>query len=125
MPITGLDHVNIRTAQLDQMVAWYTEILGLRSGPRPAFGFPGAWLYAGSAPVVHLVGVDAAPVQPDALSLEHFALKGTGLKTFLARLEAEQVAAEVSNVPGMPIVQVHLNDPEGNHIHVDFDAAEA
>jgi catechol 2,3-dioxygenase-like lactoylglutathione lyase family enzyme len=30
--IEGFDHVNVRTANLDAMVAWYGEALGLRSG---------------------------------------------------------------------------------------------
>ena len=48
MPVTlkRLDHVNLRTANLDVMVAWYGRILGMHPGPRPGFSFPGAWLYA-------------------------------------------------------------------------------
>jgi len=49
-----LDHVNIRTRQLSVVRAFYTDVLGLKDGPRPPFGHPGAWLYAGDRPVVHL-----------------------------------------------------------------------
>ncbi|WP_185020644.1 hypothetical protein [Histidinibacterium lentulum] len=41
------------------------------------------------------------------------------------RLEAKGVAYSVDPVPGFPVVQINLHDPEGNHIHIDFDAAEA
>ncbi|WP_371933297.1 VOC family protein [Ruegeria discodermiae] len=55
MPIRRLDHVNVVTSNLEEMVAWYETVLGLRSGPRPDFSFGGAWLCAGDAPIVHLV----------------------------------------------------------------------
>jgi catechol 2,3-dioxygenase-like lactoylglutathione lyase family enzyme len=29
----ALDHVNIRTVNVEGMVAWYEDVLGLRSGP--------------------------------------------------------------------------------------------
>ena len=41
-----LDHVNLRTADLDRMVAWYGRVLDMHPGPRPDFAFPGAWPYA-------------------------------------------------------------------------------
>ena len=123
MKIVRLDHVNVRTSRLREMVAWYETYLGLTSGPRPAFGMGGAWLYAGEDPVVHLVEVDrpGASVEPN---IEHFAFAATGRAAFLRRLEAGGVAARVSRVPGMPIVQVNVADCDGNHIHVDFAADE-
>jgi catechol 2,3-dioxygenase-like lactoylglutathione lyase family enzyme len=44
MPLWQLDHVNVVTANREEMVAWYEAVLGLRSGPRPDFPFDGAWL---------------------------------------------------------------------------------
>ena len=125
MTLTGFDHVNIRTSKLDEMVAWYADVLGLYAGPRPDFPFPGAWLYLGSQALVHLVGIDEAPAASEDVSLEHFALRAEGLTGFLAKLEDKGIEARVSRVPGMPIVQVNVYDPEGNHIHIDFDAHEA
>lgn len=124
MPITAFDHVNVRTTKLDEMITWYGDVLGFYAGPRPDFPFPGAWLYMGDHALVHLVAVDNDLAEPENVSLEHFALRATGLKEFLAKLERQSIVARVSNVPGLPIVQVNIFDPEGNHIHVDFDAAE-
>ena len=125
MPLTGFDHVNVRTNKLDEMIAWYGDVLGLYAGPRPDFPFPGAWLYLGDHALVHLVGVDKPPADPDNASLEHFALRARGLKEFLAKLDSLQIEARLAPVPGLPILQVNIFDPEGNHIHVDFDADEA
>lgn len=126
MQLGALDHVNVRTRNLDKMVTWYTDILGMIEGDRPGFSFPGAWMYVGDKPVVHLVGVDhALPAHQDDLRLEHFALSASGLGDFLTHLNAENVAYKMVKVPNFPIVQVNIWDPDGNHIHVDFHEDEA
>lgn len=119
--IERLDHINLRTARLDVMVAWYSEVLGLTPGPRPDFGFPGAWMYAGDRALVHLVGVDPAPSEPGTdLRLEHGAFAARGFAAFHARMTARGERMRLSRVPGFGIVQVNLWDPDGNHLHVDF-----
>ena len=124
--IKRLDHVNLRTTALDGMIAWYGEVLGMKPGPRPGFSFPGAWLYAGERPVIHLVGVDTPRgAEPDQLRLEHFALAGDGLKALIDRLESAGEKFRLNRIADFGIIQVNIWDPDGNHIHVDFDAAEA
>ena len=121
-----LDHVNLRTADLDAMVAWYGRILDMHPGPRPDFAFPGAWLYADGHPIVHLVGVETAPgADPADLRLEHFAISANGLKGLIASLDAEGVPIRLAHIGDFGIVQANIHDPDGNHIHIDFDAAEA
>ena len=121
-----LDHVNLRTADLDAMVAWYGRVLDMQPGPRPGFAFPGAWLYADGHPIVHLVGVETAPGADSAdLRLEHFAISANGLKSLLATLDAEGTPCRLAPIRDFGIVQVNIRDPDGNHIHIDFDAAEA
>ena len=43
MAMFWLDHVNIRTAKLDEMSAFYEDVLGLPRGKRPSFPMGGAW----------------------------------------------------------------------------------
>jgi catechol 2,3-dioxygenase-like lactoylglutathione lyase family enzyme len=123
MQLGKLDHVNVRTSQVDVMVRWYESVLGMRSGPRPDFPFPGAWLYCGDHPCVHLVGVAAAPANQDP-KLEHFAFAASGLEGFLARLTRDRIRHETRRVPGLGIIQVNVWDPDGNHIHIDFAPGE-
>lgn len=85
--IRRLDHVNVRTANLQGLVSFYADALGLIEGERPPLGFPGAWLYAGDTPVIHLVGVEEQPRPEGALRLEHFAFSATGLRELTERLE--------------------------------------
>ena len=122
MRIDKLDHVNIRTTQLDTMVEWYGTVLGMYPGDRPAFPFPGAWLYAGEAAAVHLVGIDgnAGAGSESQLKLEHFAFSATGLADFEDKLRQLSVTYRRVEVPGFDLTQINLWDPDGNHIHIDF-----
>ena len=123
MTIQAFDHVNVRTARLAEMVAFYESMLGLRVGDRPPFAFAGAWLYCGSQAVVHLVQVAQPPKGEEPL-LEHIAFRGTGLAAFLALLRSRRVAYRIGIVPGWNVRQVNFFDPDGNRLHVDFAADE-
>ena len=126
MQINRLDHVNVRTVQLDTMIDWYTNVLGMRKGERPNFPFPGAWIYAGDTAVVHLVHIDGSPAvgAESDLKLEHFALSASGLNEFEAKLQAQGERYQRSNLPELNLVQINVWDPDGNHIHIDFRAEE-
>jgi catechol 2,3-dioxygenase-like lactoylglutathione lyase family enzyme len=126
MPLSYLDHVNLRTARLVEMRDFYVRITGLTEGPRPPFAFGGAWMYCGDRAVIHLVEVDAAEIASPsgALALEHFALRATGFNHFIAALRAASVPHRVSIVPGFGTRQVNFADPDGNHLHVDFAAED-
>ena len=47
----SLNHYSIRSSNLPACERFYVDVLGLRVGPRPAFAFPGLWLYAGDTTV--------------------------------------------------------------------------
>jgi catechol 2,3-dioxygenase-like lactoylglutathione lyase family enzyme len=121
--LVRLDHVNIRTAHVDRLVAFYCEMLGMEPGPRPAFPFGGAWLYCGGQAAVHLVDAGGDPphaYDPAELGLSHFAFSATGMPALIARLRAAKVAFQVAQLPGGRLTQVNLRDPDGNALHVDF-----
>lgn len=122
--ITRLDHANLRTAQLDVLVEWYERVLGFRTGWRPDFPFPGAWLYVEDQPLIHLVGVEGPVSAGSNLSLEHVAFSAHGLDEFRNRLNANKVLYDEVVVPGAGILQVNVWDPDGNHLHIDFDQSE-
>jgi catechol 2,3-dioxygenase-like lactoylglutathione lyase family enzyme len=123
--IRGLDHVNVRTANLAGLLKFYAEVLGLHQGERPPLGFPGAWLYAGTQAVIHLVEVAEQPAPVGPLRLEHFAFSAHGLRPFLARLELLGIEHRQSRQVGTGNVVINLHDPDGNRLHVDFPASEA
>ncbi len=126
MQIAKLDHVNIRTNQLEVLTKWYTDLLGLRNGPRPDFPFPGAWLFAGDTAVVHLVAVDGAPGAGSEtdLKLEHFSFTASGAAAFESRLKAAGETYKRVDVSATNMIAFNIWDPDGNHIHVDFPTSE-
>ena len=126
MGIQRLDHVNVRTAQLDVMIRWYDDVLGIKTGHRADFPFPGAWIYAGETAAVHLIEVagDAGAGSEAKLKLEHFAFSATDLTGFLAHLDARGERYERSELPSEGLTQINVWDPDGNHIHVDFKSNE-
>ncbi len=123
--IERLDHVNLRTAQLDEMIAWYGAVLDMHPGPRPNFGFPGAWLYAEGHALVHLVQVETAPGNGDGdLTLEHAAFSAKGMAKFLAKLDDRGERYRVARIEDVGITQVNVWDPDGNHLHIDFSGED-
>ena len=123
MPIERLDHVNLRTTRLAEMIQWYEEILGLSAGDRPDFEMEGAWLYAGDVAAVHLVAVedDGAAGSETALKIEHFAFRASGdADAFQERLQLKGVSFRRSGIDAMNLAAFNVWDPDGNHIHVDY-----
>lgn len=124
MTLNAFDHVNVRTAKLEAMKDWYADVLDLHAGPRPDFGFDGAWLYLGDRAVVHLVEVTGEPQAGGDVTLEHFAFRASGMPEFLAKLDSKGIAYKIAVIEAVSVAQVNIFDPDGNHIHVDFDASE-
>jgi catechol 2,3-dioxygenase-like lactoylglutathione lyase family enzyme len=125
MGLERLDHINVCTTRLEQMKAFYSDVLGMPAGPRPNFSFGGAWMYCGSQPAVHLVERQQLTPTTGDLRLQHFAFKAQDLEAFLARLKSHGVPYRVGIVDDFQICQINVHDPDGNHIHVDFPLLEA
>ena len=139
-----LNHYSIRTAELEACRQFYTEVVGLRVGPRPDFPFPGIWLYEGDTSVaanavVHVIGVDptaAAGLEGylgarDAASLQgtgvvdHIAFYAIGLPAMRQNLQRLGVDARERTVPGLGLHQLFLTDPDGVVIEFNYPVAEA
>lgn len=123
MALVWLDHVNIRTSSLKKMRQFYTKVLGLEDGPRPDFGFGGAWLYCGNKATVHLVETKKTPVADD-VKLEHFAFRATDVRGAIERLESHGIDYKILARPHMGVLQVNVWDPDGNHIELAFPPIE-
>lgn len=126
----GLDHANLRLwpQDLPAALAFYRDLLGLEEGPRPSFDFPGAWLYAGGRPIMHLACRDTveAPAGPSpSVSFEHIAFRMRGLPEVRTRLAAKGVPYAEAPLPGFPLHQLFLTDPFGLRVELNFDMNDA
>ena len=54
------DHFNLAVSQPECTVAFFNDVLSWQPGYRPAFPFPGQWLYDGGDAVLHLQTVAGA-----------------------------------------------------------------
>ena len=80
-------------------------------------------MYCGERPIVHLVDVGKEPKKAE-LSLEHYALRGEDMMGFASHLRGLGVGYSVVVLPEYGDRQLHVRDPDGNHIHVDFGPEE-
>lgn len=129
MPVRSLAHYNFCAERglMEKLREFYTQVVGLRVGPRPAFAFAGYWLYAGDRDVLHL-----AEERPDDrrevgshLTFDHAAFECANWPEFEARLAASGIAYRKSRVPGDGRLQVFFRDPAGNGVELQFPAEEA
>jgi catechol 2,3-dioxygenase-like lactoylglutathione lyase family enzyme len=124
MAIVGMNHFTVLASDLDATLHFYCDLLGLRKGPRPPFGFPGAWLYSGNRAVLHVVAGRPLP-QPPAGVIDHMAFTAQGLADTVAMLERHQVRHDLRQLPGDGTWQLFFHDPDGAKVELDFDASEA
>jgi catechol 2,3-dioxygenase-like lactoylglutathione lyase family enzyme len=120
MAIRGVDHINIGTDRLDETRAFFRDVLGLVEGWRPDFAFGGAWLYAGDGAVVHLVDLPAGKRPSSEAALDHFAFAIDDWDDAVGRLTRAGVAHRAVDVPGAPIRQIFLRDPNGVNIELNY-----
>jgi catechol 2,3-dioxygenase-like lactoylglutathione lyase family enzyme len=124
MPISGMNHCTVLTDDVAATVGFYRDLLGLVDGPRPGFGFPGAWLYAGGEAVLHVVG-GRPRSELRAGVIDHVAFSATGLAATLAALDARGIAHDCRQLPGGGAWQVFFHDPNGAKIELDFAPGES
>ncbi|MEP6678500.1 MAG: VOC family protein [Betaproteobacteria bacterium] len=118
-----MNHFTILTDDVDGTVRFYGDLLGLEAGPRPAFDFPGAWLYAGGQAILHVVG-GRPRSELQAGVIDHMAFTGVGLSDTLAKLAERNIAHQCRRLVGVGTWQLFFFDPNGARVELDFDAAE-
>jgi catechol 2,3-dioxygenase-like lactoylglutathione lyase family enzyme len=123
MAITEMNHFTVLTDDLERTRAFYVELLGLREGPRPPLGIPGAWLYAGERPILHVIAGRALPEQRRGV-LDHMAFSATDLAGLTARLDAAGISYDLGRQPESNVWQLFLSDPNGARVELDFAASE-
>ena len=102
MPALSLDHWNVYCKDLKATVRFYERYVGLKDGDRPPFNFPGAWLYAGEKPILHLVS-ETGRKDHGSGAIDHVAINCENIRGTIDQLKKDKMPFEVRKVPARPL----------------------
>jgi catechol 2,3-dioxygenase-like lactoylglutathione lyase family enzyme len=137
MPITQMQHYMVLSKDLEKTRAFYCDVLGLRTGPRPPFKFDGLWIYVGDVAAIHVAGRTsydetsrtalnpADPVAHGSGSVDHIAFAATDFDELVARFEKHGVRYRATKVPGKDLRQLFVFDPDGIQIELNVRSQPA
>lgn len=123
MAIRAMNHFTVLSDDLTATQAFYCDLLGLRSGPRPSLGFPGLWLYAGEQAILHVIGGRPLPEQRSGV-IDHMAFTATDLGATVEALQQRGIRFSLRRVPKEGSWQLFCRDPGGALVELDFAADE-
>ncbi len=123
MTVTGMNHFTVLTDQLDQTVDFYKDMLQLDEGYRPPLDFPGAWLYADGAAILHIIAGRPLP-EDRAGVLDHMAFSATGLAATVEKLKSRGIEYTLRRQNESNTWQLFCFDPSGAKVELDFDPSE-
>lgn len=133
MPITQMQHYMVLSKDLEKTRHFYCDVLGLRTGPRPPFDFDGLWIYVGDVAVVHVAGQasyestgrlkDVVAGRHGSGSVDHIAFAADDWDELVASFEKHGVRYRASVVPGRPLRQLFVHDPDGIQIEINIRAS--
>lgn len=123
MQIKGVDHVAIRTSDVEGSVQFYGHLLGFERAvsPMEKAGGKGAWLLDETGhPLVHLIGKDAAADPQAGKTVDHVAFRCIGFDEGLRRVEALGADYFRNEIPESGVRQLLLDDPNGVKVELNF-----
>jgi catechol 2,3-dioxygenase-like lactoylglutathione lyase family enzyme len=119
-----LDHVTLRTHDLEGTRAFFEIVLGLKPGYRPASIFPGYWLYAGRDPVVHLVPGNGGTVDRTGETIDRVAYKLTDHDGVRRKLDALSIPYSRMELPELGERHLFVQAPTGILMKLVFREGE-
>src|SRR5688572_95732 len=136
MPITEMQHYMVLSKDLEKTRAFYCDVLGMRVGPRPPFDFEGLWIYVGEVAVVHVAlkasyeatgrkSVAGGPLKHGSGSIDHIAFAANDYDELIRRFDAHGVQYRATRVPGAPLRQLFVFDPDGIQIELNIRSQAA
>ena len=122
MKLKSFEHVLITTQDIEATKDFYVDVVGLVVGARPDFGFPGYWLYLGDTPCIHLGSRERGGEEATGGggAIDHIAFNAEGIDAARARFDAAGIAYDHRLVPGAPLQQLFLTDPNGIKVEINF-----
>jgi catechol 2,3-dioxygenase-like lactoylglutathione lyase family enzyme len=131
MAITHMQHYMVLSKDLEKTRAFYCDVLGLRTGPRPPFDFEGLWIYVGDVAAVHVATqssyeetgrVAASAARQGSGSVDHIAFSANNYDELIASFNRHGVKYRATQVPGSDLRQLFVLDPDGIQIEINIRA---
>jgi catechol 2,3-dioxygenase-like lactoylglutathione lyase family enzyme len=122
--VTRFHHVSVNTGgtSLDDVAAFYREVLGLSDKARPDIpGVPGHWHVVGDQEL-HLVGAPPRGTPIDSTG-HHYCVAVDDLDAAVAELEDRGIEYQRA-VQGAGTVQIWISDPAGNTIELQQETGD-
>lgn len=122
-----LDHVTLRTAELDTTIAFFRTVFGLEEGPRPQTiaSIPGAWLYSEGFPIVHVIASRGVASDRATEAIDHVGLRISGYRAFRTKLQDLGIAFSTMDLPELDERRLFLRAPGGQLLEAVFSASES
>jgi len=123
MKVTRFHHVSVNTngTDLDEVVTFYRDVLGLDDADRPDIpGVPGHW-HAVDDQQLHIVGAPSRGAGIDPTG-PHYCVAVDDLDAAIAELDARGIDYERA-IQGEGTVQIWIVDPAGNTVELQQDRA--
>ncbi|HEV7310055.1 VOC family protein [Ensifer sp.] len=117
-----LDHVTIRTADIEATRAFFETIFGLRVGERPSAirRIPGHWLYSDDKPIVHIIGGYGNRYDRAAEAIDHVGFRLEGYGDFRARLDRLAIPYSTMDLADIGERRLFLRTPGGPLLEAVF-----
>lgn len=123
MAIDGMNHFTVLARDLEKSKSFYINVLGLSEGYRPPLDLPGAWLYAGGQPIMHIMAERPLPDEPHGV-IDHIAFTASNLQSVVDTLNHHGIEYELRRLKELQIWQLFCYDPDGAKVELDFAANE-
>jgi len=121
-----LDHVTIRTRDLQAARSFFLSVFDLREGERPLAiqrRIPGHWLYSEGHPLVHIIGSQRSGFDRSAEAIDHVGLRMEGYAEFRSKLDQLDIHYSTMDLadlgerrlffrtPGGPLLEAVFSEP--------------
>ena len=120
-----LDHVTIRTRDLQATRSFFLTVFDLEEGERPLaiHRIPGHWLYSEGHPLVHIIGSQGSGIDRAAEAIDHVGLRLEGYAEFRSKLDQLGIHYSTMDLadigerrlffraPGGPLLEAVFSEP--------------
>lgn len=115
-----LDHATLRTSDLEGTRNFLEAVLDLTPGYRPAFPFPGYWLYADSEPIVHIIPGRGGRVDRSGETIDHVGFRLSGYDRYRDKLTTLGIRYSLMDLTELDERRIFIRTPTGVLLELVF-----